>query len=451
MLAASLLHVATLGGLPAQATDWLINPPTDRTVLRATDDDGGLLLTNGLISRAFLARGGAFCTVDLRQEPSARSYFRALAPEANLTLLVDGADGSSFDVGGCAGMPSGHFEFFDADALLPNLTANASAFQYANHSTSPPTKLFEWTPGVRGAPTDIAWPPKGLHLAVRFVPPDAVDAALRHVVVTVHYEMYDGLPTYRKWVSVENAIGRDDGRGVPHMSRAVVVDSLHYELLRAPNWAPEHMSVARQQANNPTPFDPQLKPDIPHLATLGRTLADWYIDPEYDQCCDKELHVPYSAYTLLAVGYGWGQIYGGPTGPGARLEPGDSFESLSVRVTLHDSTDIERQGLAIRQMLRTLAPALNEAPLLGMLTDVRALSDTWHARTGARTHGRLHTHAYYAQVCALSLSLSLSLCACRHRAPQHYASSSTKCPRPATSSQSSASAQRAGAACATRS
>ena len=53
--------------------------------------------------------------------------------------------------------------------------------------------------------------------------------------------------------------------------------------------------------------------------------------------------MPYSPYTYLAVGYGVGYIYGGATGPGTVLGAGDIFESLSVRITLHDSSSIERQ------------------------------------------------------------------------------------------------------------
>ena len=57
------------------------------------------------------------------------------------------------------------------------------------------------------------------------------------------------------------------------------------------------------------------------------------------------MYVASTAYTFLAVGYSTSVTYGGPTGPGARLQPGESFESLSVRLTLHDSTEAERQGL----------------------------------------------------------------------------------------------------------
>ena len=363
-----MILLLTSLSLPSQSTDWLIHPPKIATSLAGPDANHVLTLSNGLIERQFFSRGSAFCTVDLRQIPSGRSYFRALAPEANISLSSDGGAAHPFDVGKCDGQPTGHFEFFDADLLLSNLTANASAFRYRNHSTSAPAAPFPWTPR-HGAPTTIAWPPHSLHLAIDFVPPTTAIASsttttssslFKDVVVTVHYEMYDGLPTYRKWVSVANH----------GSSSSIIVETLYYEFLRSPNWAPEHMTVLRQQANNPTPFDQQVRPDHARIATLGRNIALWHPDPEYDQCCDKQLHVPYTAYTLLAVGYGDSQGYGGSTGPGTVVPPhGGRFTSLSVHVTLHDSTETERQGLGIRQMFRTLAPPLNESPLLGMLTD----------------------------------------------------------------------------------
>ena len=103
---------------PSQKSDWLVHRPVERTAL-VSDGAGVLRLTNGLIERVFLARGGAFCTIDLRHLVSSSSFFRALSAEARMTLseAPDGAP-HRFDIGGCAGQPDGHYEFFDADALF---------------------------------------------------------------------------------------------------------------------------------------------------------------------------------------------------------------------------------------------------------------------------------------------------------------------------------------------
>jgi hypothetical protein len=76
------------------------------------------------------------------------------------------------------------------------------------------------------------------------------------LVIGVHYELYDGLPAMRKWVSVHHT-----GKVGAATSTTETVDTLAMELLRSPNWAPERMTVDVVQCNNPTPNDQQVPPD----------------------------------------------------------------------------------------------------------------------------------------------------------------------------------------------
>mmetsp|Transcript_34143 Transcript_34143/g.102956 ORF Transcript_34143/g.102956 Transcript_34143/m.102956 type:complete len:948 (-) Transcript_34143:12-2855(-) len=271
-----------------------------------------------------------------------------------------------YDVGGCTGQPADQNEFWTPDDWGSSIAANPAAFQFRNFSTSAPTALFPWKPGTRHSPRGIAWPPTGVHLELHFGPPVTAPPSLRHVTVTVHYELYTGLPTFRKWVSVKY--------DAESAASAVTVSSLVMELLRAPNFAPERMTVITQQANNPTPFDQQVKPETDQ-SFPGRTNQYWHFDPSYDQGDDREIHVTYTYYTFLVVGYGFNTVYfdtGGhnTTGPGAKLSPGETFTSLSVRTVLHDSTDAERQGLGVRQSVMQLAPQVLENPVIFMITNI---------------------------------------------------------------------------------
>ena len=90
----------------------------------------------------------------------------------------------------------------------------------------------------------------------------------------------------RKWVSV----------AAPAGGAAASVDALTIDLLRAPNFAPERMTVDTVHANNPTPFGQQTVPEADQ-SFPGRTQQLWFFDPAYDQGGDAELHVPYSYYT----------------------------------------------------------------------------------------------------------------------------------------------------------
>ena len=53
-------------------------------------------------------------------------------------------------------------------------------------------------------------------------------------LVTLHYEIYDGLPVLRKWITIAQGAGS---------SAPVVVDTMVIEILRAPNFAPDQMTV----------------------------------------------------------------------------------------------------------------------------------------------------------------------------------------------------------------
>lgn len=115
--------------------------------------------------------------------------------------------------------------------------------------------------------------------------------------VGVHYEMYDGLPALRKWVTVHHTGGAGDSSTSTKTASSsssflsVTVDTLNMELLRAPNFAPERMTVQRVQANNPTPFDQQVAPDL-EASFPGRTQQMWFTDPNYDQCTYELLSYP---------------------------------------------------------------------------------------------------------------------------------------------------------------
>jgi len=189
MLLVGAALFSTAAAAVSQQKDWLVHRQDSKTRLLRTAN--GLRLTNGLIERTFATQpDGYFCTTDLRRGD--RSFFRALSPEANLTI-----NGQRFNVGGCLGQPENHYEFWYAERWP--LAKDPDAFVYRNYTLSKPSKSFEWQPRS-GAP-DMAWPPRGLRLTVEFV-----HAFLHGVRVFVNYEMYDNTPAYRKFVATRVAI-----------------------------------------------------------------------------------------------------------------------------------------------------------------------------------------------------------------------------------------------------
>ena len=48
----------------------------------------------------------------------------------------------------------------------------------------------------------MPWPPLGLRLNVNMTAPPDCAAAHKEVVVTLHYEMYQGIPAMSKWLTI---------------------------------------------------------------------------------------------------------------------------------------------------------------------------------------------------------------------------------------------------------
>ncbi len=312
---------------PPPREDWLLAPVASRTELTRSPDGSEVTLANGLIRRRIrIQPNGA--TVALDDLRSGHHFLRAVRPEAELTL-----DGKPYRVGGLRGQPD---LAYLAEEWIPGLTNDPSSFQFAGVAGGFPEAPLAWK-RVRHA-ANLPWPPPGSHLSVAYRGPDV---ATRDVVVTVHHEMYDGVPVSAKWVTVSN--------GTP---RAIVVDRCISEELAVVEAESAVDTRERHQWTTP-PID--VLSDYMFkgmdLATAGK-LASWEPDPAFATQVSYELQTP----CLL--------ICRPMEGPGVRLEPGATFTSLRTYVILHDSPERERRGLAVRRVWRTLAPWTTENPVM---------------------------------------------------------------------------------------
>jgi hypothetical protein len=187
---------------------------------------------------------------------------------------------------------------------------------------------------------------------LRFAAYGAMDAAAlaalsremegkRQVCVSVHYELYDGLPVFSKWITVHN-----------NGAAAVTVNRFTSEILAAVEYgsAVESREYGVQAPNIHVDTDYAFASfnaeDANHQA------VHWEADPDY------ETQVNYQRLTpcLLQVGPG--------IGPGQEIAAGGSFDSFHAFVLPYDSYDRERNGLALRRMYRTIAPWITENPLM---------------------------------------------------------------------------------------
>ncbi|CAF1266461.1 unnamed protein product [Didymodactylos carnosus] len=173
--------------------DWLVDKVPFETTLKKTNR-GTLVLSNALVSREFLLEPD-FATIDFRDNHTTKSsLLRCVKPEAIITL-----DGIEYPIGGV--LSNAHCAYFNRTLFWTNKTKDPMAFHFKSYDVLQPQAPFKYTP-KRHAPSDIVWPPKGIHLKVYFQAPWYAPMPHQYVIVSVNYEMYDGIPLIVKWLEV---------------------------------------------------------------------------------------------------------------------------------------------------------------------------------------------------------------------------------------------------------
>ncbi len=315
---------ASASEAPREA-DWLVAPVVAKATVREVPERHEVVLENGLLRRTFRIAPNA-ATVGYDNLMTGESLLRGVKPEAQVQF-----DGAHFDVGGLRGQP-------DYAYLLPQwldaLTADPNSFHYTGREVGKTQERFAWK---RKHHTDtLPWPPPGVSLTLHFAPPAG---KLNGLKLAVHYELYDGLPLLAKWLTIENT-----------GTTPVVLNTLTTEILAVV----EAQSIVGQPERWELP-NIHIDSDYAFNGMEPREankVAHWVPDPQYDTQVNYDRKTP----NLLECRP--------PLGPHLTLAAGQSLETFRVYELLYDSTDRERNGLALRRMYRTLAPWATENPIL---------------------------------------------------------------------------------------
>lgn len=305
--------------------DWLITPVSRKGgVYRSGPNE--ITMTNGLVRRTWrVAPNGA--TVGFDNLMTGESMLRGVKPELRLTL-----DGKDYNLGGLDGQPN--YAYLRSE-WLDTMTTDPAVFQLSGLDIGPTKERFAWK-RVRYA-ADLPWPSPGVAVTLHFTPP--AGSNLGNLVVSVHYELYDSIPLLCKWFTLQNG-----GDKPVRLSRFTgeILAVVEYESSAGPRSRWQYPNLHVESDYSFCGMD----------TIAGNQTTHWTTDPQYATQVDFFNQTP----CLLESRP--------PMGPDALIEPGQSFESFRTFELIHDSTERERKGLAVRRMYRTIAPWVTENPIL---------------------------------------------------------------------------------------
>ena len=323
LLTALLLQI----GPQSPENDWLLFARPYPARVNLSEDGREVTLENGLVRRVFLIEPTVAC-IALDDQMTGASLLRSVRPEARVVL-----DGVEYAIGGLSGQPN---QAFLLQPWLDEMQIADPRVRFTGYQVDEPRARLTWKRTRHHAP-DAAWPPKGVHLKFEF---SLQDSGLR---LAVHYELYDNLPVFSKWLEVKNS-----------SDQVLELDRFTAEILavvEAANWVEQRAGVA-----HPHPDSLHVETDYafggfqPENAL--RQSVHWRADPDYHTQVNYRKESP----CLLEVEP--------ERGPDVLITPGEAFESFRVFELVQDSSDRERRGLAQKRMYRTIAPWVTENPLI---------------------------------------------------------------------------------------
>lgn len=325
--------------------DWLVHSVSEPVRIEKNVAGNELVISNGLIARTFRIQPN-LAAVSFKNLQTGQEFLRGVKPEALVVF-----ERREYKIGGLVGQPD--YGYLKPE-WLDSMESDVAAFQLKDYTVGETEPLFSWK-RVRYC-EDRPWPPKGKSLIFHFAPPSNGEFPNKELEVSIHYEMYEGIPVLAKWVTIKN-----------DSTQSVTLERLTTEILAVVERESE-TNLAR--STKPRKYKYFIEPsDLALMSNLRLHVQSdyafcggsfkssdqttfWEPDAQYETQVNYDRDWPH----LLTCRY--------PYGPAAPIAPGETFTSFRTYELLHDSDDAERRGLAVRRMHRILAPWSTENPLM---------------------------------------------------------------------------------------
>jgi hypothetical protein len=309
-----------------QLADWLLHPSNIKPAVYYDEKKKNLVFYNGFIKRSFRISPNLAC-VDFTNLANQQQLIRAVSPEAKLII-----DGREYHIGGLSGQKE---KAYLTESVIGTLRKGKNDFIFDSVTVSGLQPFLNWKPILNNT---ISKQAEGLSVSFQFHSPLP---DLRGILVSVHYELYEGMPLMVKWLSIENA-----------GSRNIFIGRVVNEILSMPE---EESAVVGTPAQMKTQQGIYVETNYAFNNAMRYSISDqtthWKIDSSYTSQVNYNFETP----CVLEIFPDFA--------PGIVLEPGQAFRSIRSYELLMDSYDHERRGLAVRKMYRKIAPWTSQNPI----------------------------------------------------------------------------------------
>lgn len=306
--------------------DWLVTPCHIKAAAYQSHDGKDIILTNGLVRRSFRIQPNVTC-FDYTNLSNGQQLLRANEPEAIVEI-----DGVRYNIGGLYGEKQ---KAYLLPAWLNELKSHEDDFQFLSYSVTDLQPFIKWQP--KGWATNKQQP-TGKSLAFVF---HSGNTRLKDITITVHYELYDGIPLIAKWISVKN--------NGTHM---VTIGRVINERLAV---VEEESAVVGSVEQMEKQHGIYIETDYAFNNAMRYDISDQTTHWEADSTYTSQVNYNYTTPALL-------EVYPADV-TAVQLELGQEYKSVRTYELLMDSYDRERRGLSIRKMYRKIAPWTTENPI----------------------------------------------------------------------------------------
>lgn len=308
--------------------DWLVENVELKAGVFRSNNLKEIMLSNGLVSRTFRITPNC-ATVDFNNLMNDVSLLRGVSPEAEIEI-----DGKKYMIGGL----EGQIEYgYLKKSWLDDMWSHPNAFQLVDFHVNDLKPRINWK--------NKRWSLQnknttgGKHITFDYEHSDLAD-----VKVSIHYEIYDGVPVISKWMTVLN-------KG----ANSYKIHSIKTEILATHepesavergenNWLLPNIHVESNYAFHAMSFKGSNK------------VVHWENDPRYTSQVNYRRIMPCLLVCKL------------PIGPYVDLEKEKEFESFRIWEMPYDSYDRQRKGLSLNKFYNAIAPWTSENPMFLHLT-----------------------------------------------------------------------------------